>query len=127
MGGTILDDVTYCCDVTRAAGDYHILALFIVYILINSFTLMNMLVGILVEVVGATAEGEEKRLAEEAASESIRTIFMSMDENGNGKISKEEFLDMRTDEEDDDDLDIDEVTPINPAILTNSTEPVTTS
>jgi voltage-gated sodium channel len=99
--GTILDDVTYCCDIIRGAGDYHILALFIVYILINSFTLMNMLVGILVEVVGATSDGENKRLVEDSASDSIKTIFTEMDQDASGKITREEFLNVRTEEDDD--------------------------
>jgi len=101
--GTILDDVTYCCDIIRASGDYHILLLFIIYILINSFTLLNMLVGILVEVVGATAEGEEKRIMEERAGESIRTIFTQMDKDSSGKISKDEFLGVRLDDDEQDD------------------------
>mmetsp|Transcript_69266 Transcript_69266/g.150761 ORF Transcript_69266/g.150761 Transcript_69266/m.150761 type:complete len:564 (+) Transcript_69266:124-1815(+) len=90
--GTILDDVTACTDTIRASGNYMMLLCFIVYILLNSFTMMNMLVGILVEVVGSTAEGEKNRMLEENVRESIRTIFGKMDQDGSGVISRNEFL-----------------------------------
>lgn len=93
--GTILDDVTYCTDTIRATGSMTMLVFFIFYILLNSFTMMNMLVGILVEVVGSTAEGERARIAEEQVKESINVIFHKMDRDGSGLISREEFEQMR--------------------------------
>merc|ERR1719394_664002 len=41
--GTILDDVTACSDVIRESENYAMLLAFILYILLNSFTMMNML------------------------------------------------------------------------------------
>eukprot|EP00929_Paragymnodinium_shiwhaense_P046485 TRINITY_DN23669_c0_g1_i3.p1 TRINITY_DN23669_c0_g1~~TRINITY_DN23669_c0_g1_i3.p1 ORF type:complete len:578 (+),score=97.76 TRINITY_DN23669_c0_g1_i3:158-1891(+) len=93
--GTILDDVTACSDMIRSTGNYMMLAAFLLYILINSFTLMNMLVGILVEVVGNTAEGEKQRVLEEYVRESIKTIFRQMDKDESGRITRAEFLAMR--------------------------------
>jgi hypothetical protein len=72
--GTILDDVTACADTIRSTDNLFMLAAFIMYILINSFTMMNMLVGILVEVVGNTAEGEQTRGLEESVKENIMSI-----------------------------------------------------
>ncbi|CAE7721128.1 Cacna1g [Symbiodinium microadriaticum] len=48
--GTILDDVTECADIIHAQNNIWMLAAFIFYILLNSFMMLNMLVGILVEV-----------------------------------------------------------------------------
>jgi voltage-gated sodium channel len=93
--GTILDDVTQCTDAIRATNKPQMLAFFILYILVNSFTMMNMLVGILVEVVENTAEGEKQRFIEEKVKESIMRIFTEMDTDGSGYITKEEFLKMR--------------------------------
>ncbi|CAE7624939.1 SCN10A, partial [Symbiodinium necroappetens] len=55
--GTLLDDVTYCCNMIRESGQIFMLAVFIVFIVISSFMMLNMLLGILVEVVASTAEG----------------------------------------------------------------------
>jgi hypothetical protein len=93
--GTILDDVTYCTDAIRADGKTHMLCAFLIYILINSFTMMNMLVGILVEVVGNTADSEKKRVLEETVCENIKSIYEQMDKDKNGLISRAEFNEMR--------------------------------
>eukprot|EP00439_Symbiodinium_sp_Y106_P066019 s1506_g10.t1 len=47
--GTLLDDVTYCCNMIRESGQIFMLAVFIVFIVISSFMMLNMLLGILVE------------------------------------------------------------------------------
>eukprot|EP00929_Paragymnodinium_shiwhaense_P105200 TRINITY_DN70128_c0_g1_i1.p1 TRINITY_DN70128_c0_g1~~TRINITY_DN70128_c0_g1_i1.p1 ORF type:complete len:590 (+),score=116.87 TRINITY_DN70128_c0_g1_i1:149-1918(+) len=93
--GTILDDVTAAADTIRSTNNNLMLGFFLMDILINSFTMMNMLVGILVEVVGDTAQAEKTRLLEEHAGASIRAIFDSMDQDGNGLIGRDEFFRMR--------------------------------
>jgi len=95
--GTILDDVTACTDAIRRSENWLMLAAFIIYILLNSFTMMNMLVGILVEVVGNTAEGESNRTMETGVREAIGTIFAQMDKDKSGAISREEFSRMKRD------------------------------
>mmetsp|Transcript_68772 Transcript_68772/g.212667 ORF Transcript_68772/g.212667 Transcript_68772/m.212667 type:complete len:485 (+) Transcript_68772:502-1956(+) len=95
--GTILDDVTAATDAIRRSEKWLMLAAFIIYILLNSFTMMNMLVGILVEVVGSTAEGENSRMVEEGVREAINTIFSQMDKDKSGSISREEFSRMKRD------------------------------
>mmetsp|Transcript_175 Transcript_175/g.718 ORF Transcript_175/g.718 Transcript_175/m.718 type:complete len:645 (-) Transcript_175:71-2005(-) len=95
--GTILDDVTACTDSIRDTGNMGMLILFLVYVLLNSFTMMNMLVGILVEVVGNTAESERMVTMEGAVRDAIMTIFVQMDADGSGRISRDEFLEMKAD------------------------------
>merc|ERR1712190_230546 len=58
--GTILDDVTQATNAIRDSQNTWMLLAFILFILISSFTLLNMLIGVLVEVIGATAEGERE-------------------------------------------------------------------
>merc|ERR1719316_2110946 len=96
--GTVLDDVTACTDAIRETGKMGMLALFIVFILISSFTILNMLIGILCEVVSATAESETTKAAEACFKEAITTIFHTLDTDGNGTITEEEFLTMRESE-----------------------------
>jgi len=95
--GTILDDVTECSDIIRTQNNYWMLAAFICYIVLNSFMMLNMLVGILVEVVGSTSEAESTRASKEQATDAIMTIFTSMDSDGSGLITKDEFSNMKYD------------------------------
>lgn len=95
--GTVLDDITACTDAIRGAGKPHMLIAFIIFILIASFTMLNMLVGVLCEVVAATTDGEEKKNLEDTVSDAIQTIFQGMDENDDKMISRQEFDSMRDD------------------------------
>jgi len=96
--GTILDDITACTDSIRGSKKYHMLFFFLLYIVINSFMMMNMLVGILVEVVGSTAEGEKRRMLEEEFHNQISELFRRLDQDGNKTISKQEFEKVRLEE-----------------------------
>lgn len=95
--GTILDDITACTNQIRATENMWMLLAFILYVLLNSFMMMNMLVGILVEVVGNTADGEKARMAEDHVKETMFNIFQSMDKDGSGIVSREEFMEMKRD------------------------------
>jgi hypothetical protein len=95
--GTILDDVTACTDAIRESGNRTMLFAFLLYILINSFTMMNMLVGILVEVVGNTAEGEKERVTEDRVRTTITDMFAKLDRDDSGMVTKEEFQNMKQD------------------------------
>lgn len=96
--GTVLDDVTACTDAIRGTENMFMLSLFIVFILISSFTILNMLIGILCEVVSATAESETTKAVETCAKEAITTLFNKLDVDGSGTITQEEFMHMRDDE-----------------------------
>merc|ERR1719329_1127442 len=65
------------------------------FILIASFNVLNTLVGVLVEVVCATSEGEKRKAVDGHVQETIREIFDKMDENHTGYISCAEFIHMR--------------------------------
>merc|ERR1719265_2229468 len=96
--GTILDDVTYCSDIIRGDGKASMIVAFLIYIVIASFMMMNMLLGILVEVVGNSAEGEKKIMKEANFREAVTDILLMMDKNTDASISKDEFKDMRGNE-----------------------------
>lgn len=59
--------------------------------------MLNMLIGILCEVVCATGEGERNKNTEAAVRESISTLFNKIDEDSNGEISRVEFMNMKKD------------------------------
>jgi hypothetical protein len=95
--GTVLDDVTVATTAIRLQKNIWMLAAFIIFILISSFMMLNMLIGVLVEVVGATKEGEDAASVETNVREAIAQIFDSMDKDSNKEISRGEFLNMRKD------------------------------
>merc|ERR1719491_1417745 len=92
---TILDDVTQATNAIRASENWWMLTAFMFVILISSFMMLNMLIGVLVEVVGATAEGEREKAIESNIREAIGHIFSNMDQDSNKEISRGEFLAMR--------------------------------
>jgi len=96
--GTVLDDVTAATNAIRGTDNFFMLSLFIVFILISSFTILNMLIGILCEVVSATADSEQTKAAETTVKDAITTLFNKMDVDGSGNITEEEFMHMRDDE-----------------------------
>jgi len=98
--GTILDDITRCCNTIRGGEKVQIMmTAFIVFVLVSSFTMLNMLIGILCEVVTATSDGERSRATEEHIRSSIANLFEKMDEDQNGTICRKEFLMMKDDRE----------------------------
>jgi hypothetical protein len=91
--GTILDDITLCCNSIRSSNKMvPMMTAFVMFVLISSFTMLNMLIGILCEVVCATGEGERNKNTECHVKEAITELFMTMDRNNDGEISREEFL-----------------------------------
>jgi len=96
--GTLLDDVT---DVVYCLLNVNeiMLLVFIVFILISSFTMLNMLIGILVEVVQAEAAGEKQKAKMGEVTDLMDSVFNGMDKDGSGKISLEEFKKMSENEE----------------------------
>merc|ERR1719426_195982 len=75
------------------------LFLFIIFILMSSFTILNMLIGILCEVVAATADSETVKAAETSVRDAITSLFDKLDVDKSGTISEEEFLKMRDDQD----------------------------
>jgi hypothetical protein len=96
--GTILDDITACTNSIRGSKNTIMLIFFIIFVLISSFTMLNMLIGILCEVVCATGEGERFKTTQEQAKEAISSLFKTVDRDSNGEISREEFMMMKRSE-----------------------------
>lgn len=91
--GTLLDEVTYCCNMIRQSGELVMLAVFIVFIVISSFMMLNMLLGILVEVVANTAEGEKNKEKNTIVRQAMAAVLNDLGVEGTG-ISQQKFLSM---------------------------------
>merc|ERR1712139_303568 len=66
---------------------------FMAFILLSAITVMNMLIGVLCEVVGAISQGEKDDAAIQLVKNSILTNLKRYD-NGDGMISHQELMDV---------------------------------
>jgi len=67
-------------------------ATFIIFVLIASITLMNMLIGVLCEVVSMVGQSEREELLVEFVKRELMEIIIEADEDGDGLMSHAEFL-----------------------------------
>merc|ERR1719281_230478 len=90
---TFCDDLSYLMDSLRFEL-WYLVILAIVFICLASLTVMNMLVGVLCEVVSAVAKTEKEELALSVVKAKVETIFydLGLDDDHNGMISKDEFV-----------------------------------
>lgn len=101
LGGTLLDDVTSLLSMFKQSDDLTprvCLFVMFLFILISSFTVLNMLIGVLCEVATATKNQETESADWQVASELLTTAFQGIDEDGTGTVSQKEFL-MMTEKE----------------------------
>jgi len=92
LDGTLLDNTSQIVDALWEEGIALVL-IFYVFVLLSALTLMNMLVGVLVEVVSAVAATEREGLTVSFVKAKLLEIIerSGCDENHDGEISKEEF------------------------------------
>jgi hypothetical protein len=93
--GTMLDDVTGLMNVLRKDAVY--MVTFYVFMILSSFTILNMLIGVLAEVVDRTAKNEKEDLAIHEAQAVLQELLDAIDKDQNGTISHREFSKMMKD------------------------------
>merc|ERR1711959_192313 len=78
---------------TDAIREENLFVLFIVFlfICIASLTLMNMLLGVLCEVISAVAKEEKTEMRKEIITEKMMSVAEAFDANQNGRVSAKEF------------------------------------
>jgi hypothetical protein len=95
--GVLLDNVG---TLTKAlGGEPVLLCLFLLFILIGALTVMNMLVGVLCEVVSAVASTEQEEMLVNYVNAKLTTVMTMLDSDGGGSISKVEFMQIIDNEE----------------------------
>lgn len=87
---TLLDNMADFLDALRYEF-WPLLALALIFIALAALTVMNMLIGVLCEVVSAVADTERDIRDTEIVKEKMHGIISSLDSNENKKISYEEF------------------------------------
>lgn len=93
LRGTLLDEIVEVMDQVEKINIFATIILDL-FILAAALTVMNMLVGVLCEVVSAVAASEREEIALSFVKTKVEQIFneMGVDADKNGKISKEEFV-----------------------------------
>merc|ERR1712224_798110 len=94
MDGTILDGLSHAMDELGEANQTLAQVLMILFVLASAYTVMNMLIGVLCEVVTQVAEVEKEGHAVKMVKETLLVLLREMDEDGSGTISKDEIMQM---------------------------------
>jgi voltage-gated sodium channel len=97
---TFLDDLSAFTEAQRCEPDgplWYLLIVTIIFIALSSLTVMNMLIGVLCEVVSAVAEQERDDIRTEQLAESMKEIVMDVKNDASGEdlgISYKEFCEI---------------------------------
>lgn len=90
LGGTLLDGVTDHLNLLRERNQM-CCVVFLLWVLLSSFTILNMLIGVLCEVVSAVSDSEKEKALVSFAKSSFLTVLETIDKDGNGTLSEKEF------------------------------------
>lgn len=85
--GTVLTELVDLAKFNTVAACF----VFLCFILLSAMTVMNMLIGVLCEVVSTVAQGERDEAAIQLMKDSILVELKQFDNDGNGMISKGEL------------------------------------
>jgi len=88
--GTFLDALSDFCNDIRAESPACMVLVF-AYICLGSMTIMNMLVGVLCEVISAVAEEEQESMIVDKVNEKFGEVVARIDTDGNRLVSWKEF------------------------------------
>jgi len=90
---TLLDDLIVFTDALRFQQPV-LLFLGFVYIILAAWTVMNMLIGVLCEVVSAVAENERDDIRTQTLTDKMREVVESLDSDNNQMLSYKEFVEI---------------------------------
>merc|ERR1712190_674117 len=85
--GTVLGDLKTLTEQGSAGAGLAVLV-FLIFILLSAMTVLNMLIGVLCEVVSAVGASEKDEAAIRAVKSSIWLQLKDIDVDGNDKISQ---------------------------------------
>lgn len=90
--GTLLDGLTIITTILSRDA-WYLLVLFYFYVLLSSLTVMNMLIGVLCQVVSNVSQTEREQMTITAVKDKLKHIMdnTGIDRNGDNLISEDEF------------------------------------
>lgn len=87
--GVFLDDIRFLTD--KLKSEWVLAIIFFCFVLLAALTVMNMLIGVLCEVVSAVAATEREEMLVQHVNDRISRVMAIVDTDGSGSISKTEF------------------------------------
>merc|ERR1719172_552868 len=75
----------------RLEKKYSMVCVFMVFNLLSAVTVMNMLIGVLCEVIAAVGEAEKEAAAVDLVKHTVLVMLKGLDVDGSGQISKDEL------------------------------------
>merc|ERR1719324_95573 len=97
MDGALMDSAGSRLTDLREAGRYHVVMIFLIFMLLSAMTMMNMLIGVLCEVVSAVAADEKEEAAVKLMKSTILVMLKNLDVDGNGVVDEEEIMEVCND------------------------------
>ncbi|CAE7681202.1 scn4aa [Symbiodinium sp. CCMP2592] len=95
LQGTLLDSVSEMLNMMIETEEYLGLGLMYFFMIVSAITIMNMLIGVLCEVITAVADAEKEALQVSWTTEVLQTCLqLGADENNDGCIDLDEFQHM---------------------------------
>eukprot|EP00929_Paragymnodinium_shiwhaense_P053370 TRINITY_DN26706_c0_g1_i4.p1 TRINITY_DN26706_c0_g1~~TRINITY_DN26706_c0_g1_i4.p1 ORF type:complete len:596 (-),score=169.08 TRINITY_DN26706_c0_g1_i4:320-2107(-) len=89
--GTLLLNADYKAQEIAEQGGPMLTAIFFIYILFGAVLIMNMLIGVLCEVVAVVSATEQEEMLVEYTRQKLQEVMNLIDEDGSGLISRDEF------------------------------------
>jgi ribosomal protein L40E len=89
--GTLMDGPTVVASALAQTSYFHS-SLFFVFLLISSLTVMNMLIGVICEVVADVSATEREEMTVDYITHKLYGMLVGIDTDSNNMISKDEFL-----------------------------------
>jgi len=90
IAGCLLDDIAKIGDLL-VQHNIIMAVIFMLFVLLSSLMVMNMLIGVLCAVVTAVAAAEKEKALVNFVKSKLITVLHQLDDDGNGTISKGEF------------------------------------
>lgn len=91
LSGTFLDNMSPVANTLLTEGHFAYVCLFLAFVALASLTIINMLIGVLCEVVSAVAEAEKEKSVVSYVKGQLIDVLEELDTDGTGTISKDEF------------------------------------
>jgi len=88
--GAFLDNITQVIT-DLGLESVPVMLLFFIFVSLSALMVMNMLIGVLCEVVSAVAETEKEEMLLSFVKEKMKTVLERIDEDNNGTVSRDEF------------------------------------
>jgi len=89
--GTFLDDLADFANAIKDEGDTMMLVTATLFVILASMTIMNMLIGILCEVISCVAEEERFGILTDHVYEKFQLVMTTLDSDCDGSVSYKEF------------------------------------